>query len=692
MAMMSKTMDLIEGFVKEGSFKWVLSRKTSFDEEFEEMGRSPSGKRKWISELSPLSNVIVGRCSRILDVSMDELQSNFEKEASESIKSSQNYARNFLEYSCFRALSLATHVTGHLSDRSFRRMTFDMMLAWEIPSSSSSQSASKVDADSTVGLEAFCRIAPAIPTIAEVITCPNLFDFLSSSTGGRLSFGVYDKYLASLDKAIKKMKSQSESSLLAGLRSERSEKILEIDGTLTSQPVLEHVGISAWPGRIALTDHALYFEALKVVAYDKPKVYDLSEDLKQVIKPDLTGPWGSRLFDKAVMYKSTNLSEPVYMEFPELTGHSRRDYWLAITTEILLTHQFISKHSLSPSEKSETLIRSSLCILRLQSLHDLLQQSPNFNPKTLLLFNLCDELPGGDFILETLAKSIKSRNQTVNSNSSNKTEGFYSISASVILGNLGVYERKSEERLSVGEICVGEMGELERAVKDARASYKKVEIAQKSLSEVKVDGLDTNLALMQELLYPVTEIGKMLIKLAFWEEPIKSFFFCCISAFIIIKGWVAYTIVSSLLFFAAFIFLTGLSNRGSNSVEALNVTAPPAMNTVEQLLAVQNAISQLEQFVQDGNIVLLKFRALLMAVPNQATDKAILALVLMAIILAFLPSRLIFLMSFLEIFTRYSPFRRASTEKLTRRVREWWFSIPAAPVLVEREREDKKKK
>lgn len=44
------------------------------------------------------------------------------------------------------------------------------------------------------------------------------------------------------------MKSQSESSFLAGLREERAEKILEVDGTLTTQPVLEHVGISAWPG------------------------------------------------------------------------------------------------------------------------------------------------------------------------------------------------------------------------------------------------------------------------------------------------------------------------------------------------------------------------------------------------------------------------------------------------------------
>lgn len=60
-------------------------------------------------------------------------------------------------------------------------------------------------------------------------------------------------------------------------------------------------------GRLILTDHALYFEALRVVSYDKPKVYDLSDDLKQVVKPELTGPWGTRLFDKAVLYKSISL-------------------------------------------------------------------------------------------------------------------------------------------------------------------------------------------------------------------------------------------------------------------------------------------------------------------------------------------------------------------------------------------------
>lgn len=67
-----------------------------------------------------------------------------------------------------------------------------------------------------------------------------------------------------------------------------------------------------------------------------------------------------------------------------------------------------------------------------------------------------------------------------------------------------------------------------------------------------------------------------------------------------------------------------------------------------------------------------------------------LALVLVALILAFLPLKYVGLLMFLDVFTRYSPPRKASTERWTRRLREWWFSIPAAPVVLEIIKEDKK--
>lgn len=73
---------------------------------------------------------------------MSQLQENFEAEASESIKHKSQYARNFLEYCCFRALALSIQVNGYLGDKQFRRLTFDMMVAWEFPAASSQPFAS----------------------------------------------------------------------------------------------------------------------------------------------------------------------------------------------------------------------------------------------------------------------------------------------------------------------------------------------------------------------------------------------------------------------------------------------------------------------------------------------------------------------------------------------------------------------
>lgn len=70
---------------------------------------------------------------RILLSSIEELQQQFDHEVSESAKVPAKYARNLLEYCCFRALGVSTRLTDYLSDKEFRRLTFEMMLAWESP-------------------------------------------------------------------------------------------------------------------------------------------------------------------------------------------------------------------------------------------------------------------------------------------------------------------------------------------------------------------------------------------------------------------------------------------------------------------------------------------------------------------------------------------------------------------------------
>ena len=68
--------------------------------------------------------------------------------------------------------------------------------------------------------------------------------------------------------------------------------------------------------------------------------------------------------------------------------------------------------------------------------------------------------------------------------------------------------------------------------------------------------------------------------------------------------------------------LSRLFNQG-NPVNEVKVIAPLAMNAMEQLLAVQNAISQAEEFIQDGNIVLLKLRGLLLAIFPKVGSKPV---------------------------------------------------------------------
>nr|POE56023.1 hypothetical protein CFP56_64477 [Quercus suber] len=273
--------------------------------------------------------------------------------------------------------------------------------------------------------------------------------------------------------------------------------------------------------------------------------------------------------------------------------------------------------------------------------------------------------------------------------------GMYSISALDMVSNLGFVfgtssNNSNKAGLVVGEIAVGEMTSLERAVKESKNNYEKVVLAQATVDGVKADGIDTNLAVMKELLFPMRELGNCILSLVYWDDPVKSFVFCLVFSYIICRGWLGYTFALMLIFIAVFMVLTRFCGQGP--VDDVKVIAPPVLNTMEQLLAVQNAISQTEGYIQDGNIVLLKIRALLLCIFPQASDKFAVALLVTALILAFLPSKFIVLIVFLETFTRYSPPRKPITERWMRRLREWWFSIPAAPVALEREKEEKKRK
>lgn len=149
-------------------------------------------------------------------------------------------------------------------------------------------------------------------------------------------------------------------------------------------------------------------------------------------------------------------------------------------------------------------------------------------------------------------------------------------------------------------------------------------------------------------------------------------------------------------------------------IGAFEVTTTPRRRTVEQLLALQEAISQLEAQVQATNIFLLKLRSLLLAAfPQvciiafligpcnlatrirenvswfQSTNKVAAVLIVAAATFTFVPFRSIVLLILLEAYTRQMPLRKTSSEKLVRRLREWWRRIPAAPVQLQRPQDNR---
>lgn len=85
------------------------------------------------------------------------------------------------------------------------------------------------------------------------------------------------------------------------------------------------------------------------------------------------------------------------------------------------------------------------------------------------------------------------------------------------------------------------------------------------------------------------------------------------SSILIHRGWIRYILPSVFLFVAVLMLWRRHFNKGK-PLEPFRVTPPPNRNAVEQLLTLQEIISQVEALIQNGNIVLLKIRALMFAV------------------------------------------------------------------------------
>ncbi|MCO5596039.1 hypothetical protein L7F22_050095 [Adiantum nelumboides] len=641
---------------------------------------------------------------RVLDTTFEKLQHDFKETHEGAAKQPVEAARIVLEYCCFKALSQLMQHKDFLHEVGFRHFTFDFMVAWEAPLANDDKQVESgkpqaeedaslffsdlmplvVEAENSVGLEAFKRIAPCIPIIADAISVHPQFETLTASTSGRLPFPIYDKYLEALERSLRTMKEKNELSFLKKLPMSEEEHVLEIDGI--SKMVIQHVGTKATRGRLTLTDHCLYFEPSSLFSHKDAIKYDLSLHIDHKVSPDLTGPLGSRVIDKAISYHSTHPERHVVFEFPEMVGSWRRDYWLAIIQEVIDTHKVIRKYNLEGACKLELLARCIMGIVRLQATKGFMQVLIS-SPGALLSFNMSQSfLQGGDYVLEALSITLK--NAIAEEIKPMDSDCFVQVSFSETLEGFKVWKKKKNIKRMFYKVKHGEPTLLQVAVEEAMEGTKYVNRNMEKVEEIKPDGIAKNILLTKELLGPITKVWTWIKLYVSWDDPFYSLSAFFVVGILILRGWFGYIVPVVLA-------AAGMHNVWLISGKAMEqeVTVDTSLNGVnmDEVITAQRAVSQIEDFLQTLNISLLKVLAIILSVQPEAKIYKPVVLLILALLLAIIPVKYIIFLVHLLIFI-FTLRDKTSDYKILRRLREIWYGIPPIPVHMVKSDADEEKK
>ncbi|KAL8152415.1 hypothetical protein V2J09_010175, partial [Rumex salicifolius] len=630
------------------------------------------------------------------------------------------YSRKFVEYFSTKALKETCGSIGEpIAGVSFSRFTFDIMLAWQIPSSIEEQSHTEssgkekedrqvmaaaeqenedvsifysdimpllVDHEPGVQEDSFVWFASLFPLCGDVVNARSTFETLTSTTAYRLHFPAYDKFLKEIEKCVQYLQKQETPT---GVELASDEIILHVEGTTGSQRVVRHISGSSWPGRLTLTSHALYFEASGTATYEGALKIDLSRNTEQSLKSIATGPWGAMLFDKAIKYQCSEMSEDLVLEFPEMTSSTRRDHWLALTKEIILLHQFLSKNNLEGSvEGREMQSRTVLAIIRLHAVREMLRMAPPV-PKSFLIFTLLEELPKGDYILEELAVSLR------------QLATDQPCSASLILRSL----RASSEDVSHDDVAKGlkeeddastnvaeKISSLDNAIMEAREQEEEIEIAKATTESVKEEGIGDSVQVLVELLKPLKSGLLWFQKVVKWERPDVTVSFLAAVLLVTYKEWVGLAMAACLLW-AIVEILHARKRRIKEKYNKVVVYTASEKSSMENIVSAQQGLRNTHDLVQNANIALLKIQSLLVSRVEktlvetmfslQQTNVAIMATVGVAIVLVLVPFKYILMAAILSIFIVTSKLGKITdSTRGNRRLKEWWESIPVVPVEI----------
>ncbi|XP_039120013.1 uncharacterized protein LOC120256383 [Dioscorea cayenensis subsp. rotundata] len=628
-------------------------------------------------------------------------------------------ARSLVEYCCFRYLSRdSSDFHPGLKDPAFQRLIFLTMLAWEQPYSTGSDL--QVDSENSslqrrlVGKEAFVRIAPAVAGVADSSTAHHLFKALAGAENG-ISLSLWMTFIAELFKVHEGRKSYQTNDVM------QKEQLLCI-GSSRKRPVLKWEGNIAWPGNLTLTDSALYFEAIGLTGAKNIIRLDLKCHGSQVKKTKV-GPLGSKLFDSAVSVSSGELSETWVLEFVDFGGEMRREVWHAFISEVISLYKFIREfgpvdgdpliHQVYGAQKGKSRAIRSVAnsIARLQSLQFIRRLAED--PAKLVQFSYLRNVPYGDVVLQTLAVNFWG-GQLIRKF---KQEGYLStrwgIPEELSVSNIhifdvdgSVYLRKwmrsptwgtsasvtfwKNTSVKQGIILsknhvVADLNLVERAALTCREKSWMVEKTQATIDAAMIKGIPSNIDLFKELMLPCVFVVKNFDKLRRWEEPRWTLSFLVFAYTTLVRNLLPYVFPSTLMLMGtAMLFLKGLKEQGrlGRSIGKVTIRDQPPSNTIQKIIALKEAMADMEDFLQRVNIFLLKVRTIILAGQPQITRDVALLLLCGSIVLLVIPFKYIFAFVLFDLFTRELEFRKEMVIRFMNLLKERWASVYAAPVIV----------
>ncbi|CAK9151180.1 unnamed protein product [Ilex paraguariensis] len=135
---------------------------------------------------------------------------------------------------------------------------------------------------------------------------------------------------------------------------------------------------------------------------------------------------------------------------------------------------------------------------------------------------------------------------------------------------------------------------------------------------------------------------------------------------------------------AGMLLLKGLKEQGrlGRFFGKVTIHDQPPSNTIQKIIAVKEAMREVEKYLQNLNVSLLKIRSIVLAGQPQISTEVAQVLLLSSVILLIIPFKYISAFLVFDLFTRELKFRRQMVLRFMSFLKERWDTVPAAPVMV----------